>query len=640
MALIEIHEDRHEQSGNVDYTKLMTPEQQRRGEHYAEQYWVRRGEVDSKYKNDWDYLQKLYECRRDADPEDPDYPNNFVPLITPTVEGQVASMLESNIDFKHISDNPAHMDYMRKFDAASEYYRRKTKFKQHFKDHARYYDLLGNCWVTISWQKMYGKCETGPKGLPRIEVPPLLSVLVDGTIKDVKDLQFARYIIREIGYMPIGWARDKYGDAYADALLAGFNRQEGDDPDISSNDSESFMLLHVWTRDNEYENLQLIEMDANGLVFRESDPSKPYYKHVNNEYPFAVSRMIPQLGKFYGTGDGNILRPLQECVNNLTDELELAARFSAQSKMVIDPRANMDDGQLSSNPADIIFAKSPRENILVIPGTGVNNVVLQTITYMLQQAQQATRFHDIMTGNQQGSSATATQITSQITQGSVGIKDKKSDIAETMAWADMYALKLCMQYWDKPFWASIGDAYSEHIDAEGLEEVPTAVPITDKTMKEYEKRAKSDKNIQDIPYWEPATDKAGKMILQAIDFETKVIIGEAIPKGRIDMYNILLGLSQIQLMNEDGTPEPLISPERLRTLMEDILGMKLRTPEEDISKRQSQNQVFDQELLNQINAIGQGNLAQTPQVAPQQVPDNLQQTVPQQPNRDSRNVVM
>lgn len=634
MALVEIYEDRHEQSGSVAYTDLMTAEQRRRGDYYREEYWTRRGEIDAKYKDDWDYLQKLYECRRDPDPIDPDYPCNFIPLITPTVEGQVASMLESNIDFKHISDNPAHMDYMRKLDAASEYFRRKTRFKQHFKDHARYYDLLGNCWVTISWQEMYGECKHGPKGLPRIEVPPVLSVLVDGTIKDVKDLQFARYIIREIGYMPIGWARKEYGDEYADVLLAGFNRDDGDEPDQSGSDADTFMLLHVWTRENEYENLQLIEMDANGLIFRESDPARPYYKYVNNEYPFGISRMIPQLGKFYGTGDGNLLRPLQECVNNLTDELELAARFSAQSKLFVDPRAKMDDGQITSNPADIVYASDPRNNIFVVPGTGLNNVVLQMIQYLLQQAQQATRFHDIMTGHQQGSSATATQITSQITQGSVGIKDKKSDIADTMAWADMYALKLCMQYWDRPFWAAIGDAYSVYVDAEDMEQVTTAVPLTNDEAKKYAEQAKTRKDVERMPYWEPATDSKGNLLLQEIDFETKVIIGESIPKGRIDMYNILLGLSQIQVMNKEGQPEPLISPERLRVLMEDILGMKLRTPEEDISNKQGET--FDNELMNRLNAIGQGNTVQTPQATP----DNLQQTVPQMPNRDSRKVVM
>ena len=81
-----------------------------------------------------------------------------------------------------------------------------------------------------------------------------------------------------------------------------------------------------------------------------------------------------------------------------------------------------------------------------------------------------------MTGNQEGVSATATQINTQMAQGSVGIRDKKTDIAEVMAWADMYALKLCLEYWDKPFWASIGDTGSEYVDVETMVELPAAMP--------------------------------------------------------------------------------------------------------------------------------------------------------------------
>jgi hypothetical protein len=196
---IIIEEEKKFQNGNPDYTKLMTDEQRARGDYYSYEYFLRRGEVDAKYKEDWDYLQKLYECRRDPVADDPDAPCSFIPLLTPTVEGQIASMMESNIDFRHVTNNPGHQNYMPILDAASNYYRNKNKFKQHFKDFARYYDLLGNCWVTITWEKSYSKRDTEPGGCPRISVPPILSVLVDGKIKDYKDLQYAEYIIHEIG---------------------------------------------------------------------------------------------------------------------------------------------------------------------------------------------------------------------------------------------------------------------------------------------------------------------------------------------------------------------------------------------------------------------------------------------------------
>lgn len=624
---IIIEEEKKYQQGNPDYSALMNDEQRRRGQYYSDEYFNRRAEVDTKYKSEWDYYQKMYECKRERPAGvDEDYPCNFIPLLTPCVEGQIASMSESTMEFRHISNIPGSEQKMLKLDAASEYYRRKCNFKLHMKDFSRYYDLLGNGWVTVSWEKSFDKRKTSPGGIPRIIVPPLLSILVDGRIKDYKDLQYADYIIREVGYQSIAWARREYGDDYADALLAGFNRKEGENQTDSVDDSETFMLLYVWTRSNEKHNLQLIEMDANGLIFRESDPLKPYYSYVNNEYPFAFARMMPVQGDFYGFGDGAILKPMQEAVNNLTDELELAARFNAQARTYVDPSAKMGEGQMTSNPEDIVYCKNPHQNILVVPGVGISNVIPQTIEFMLREAQRSTRFHDIMTGNQTGTSATATQIMTQTSQGSVGIKDKKSDIAEVMGWADMYALKLCIEFWDQPFWANINDEKSILIDPESLVTSEVTVPTSVESIEKNIELAKLGIKPPKLSYYE--TIKGEDLV--DIDFTTRVIIGEAIPKGATDWYNIWLGLSQMQVIGKDGTVRPLVSADKIREAFENILGVSLKTMDEKTGEDSSGTMLSG--IMNQLNPIGKGGNVQVPTAS------NLQQTVPQMPNSDSRKV--
>lgn len=635
---IEIYEDNNEQEGgSVDYSHLMTEEQIRRGEYYSQQYRIRRGEIDTQYKQEWDRLWKLYECERAATEDDPDFPNSFVPIITPTVEGQVASMTEADIDFRHVTNNPGHQSYMKTLDAISEFYRKKSRYKLNFKDFARSYNVIGNAWITLSWKKCNSN-EKGPGGYPKITIPNPLSVLPDGKIKDVKDIQDAEYIIHEIGFQPISWARKEYGDEYADAIISGFNRYESDDAEPSYDDTNTFMLLNVWTRSNEQGNLQLIQMDANGLILYESDPDSPYYKYVNNEYPFGIARMIPSLGSFYGKGDGHILRRMQETINNLTDELELAARFSAQSRIFVDPAGKMAPEQITSDPSDPVICIDPRNNIFISPSAGINPVVQTMIEYLLRESQKATRFHESMTGNQKGTSATATQINTQLAQGTVGIKDKKNDIADVMSWADMYAINLCIERWDKGFWANVSNDYSIWIDPEELEKVPATVPVKSSTIgKTIKKMLGGFKGIGDsgtapkTQAYEQAKD--GKdLITTQLDFSTKVIIGESIPKGRTDMYNILLGLSQMTVMNKDGQPEPLISANRLREAMEDVLGMKLKTEQEENEDVIRDAGQMMQDKLNMLNPIGNEEKIQTP-TAP-----NLQQTVPQQIDEDNRRV--
>ena len=611
------------QEGYVAFTSVMTDDQIERGKRYAQQYFTRRSEVDAKYKEEWDYLQKLYEGKRDPVEGDDDFPCSFIPLITPVVEGQVASMLESQIDFFHVTNNPGHKAFMPQFDAASEYYRKKCRFKDHLKDFTRYYDLLGNCFLTICWEKSISNNKTKPNGYPRISVPPLLSVLVDGRIKDFKDLQYAEYIIQEVGYVPLSYILEEYGEDYADACALGINRIEGGEADQSEDDSDSVMLLKYWTRDRESHSLKLVILDINGLIYEEHDTAKgPIYKHVDNEYPFAMARLMPQLGQFYGFGDGTLLMQLQETVNKLTDELELAARFSAQSKVAVDPMADMEGDQLTSNPADPIICKDPNANIKVIQMGGINAVVPNMIEFCLREAQRIVRFHDIMTGSQTGSSATATQINSQMVQGSVGIKDKKSDIAEVMKWADMYALKLCMQYWDKPFWASLGKNSSEYVDMQSVMQVPATVPLTSKTLDEALEQQSMGMDIGKLPTFETAVDESGEIVMTEIDFDTNVIIGDAMPRGKTDMYNILTNLANLKTIDENGVVRSVISYEVLVSELEEILGMALKSEQERLNEAKVQAQALIPESVTGQNPVSPNGGVQTPnaQATP---PDNM-----------------
>lgn len=622
-----IEEDKTEQQGTVTSpTDIMNDEEKRRGQYYSQQYFLRKAEVD-KYEDEWAENEKMYACKRDPVSSDPSYPCSFIPLVTPVIEGQVAAINESGVEYTHVTDVPSHRHLMLKLDAASEYCRRMNKSALYFKDYTRTYDLQGNCWLTISWEKGFDKKVTKPEGYAKLSIPPLRTVFCDGRIKDYKDLQFSEYIIHEIGFVPIMWARNEYGDEKAEALAASSTEYQGVDPDMSFDDSKSFTLLHVWTRTNKQGNLQLIEMDTNGFVLRVSNPNKPYYENVGNEYPFWFGRMIPRLGSFYGFGDGAILKYMQETVNRLTDELEMAARYSAQSQIVVDPRAKMDLDQLTSDPSEIAVANNPRENILQLQGTGLNPVVQNMIEFLLREAQRATRFSDVMTGQVQAASATATAVNSQLVQGSVGIKDKKSDIAAAMEWADRYSLKLCLSKWKKPFWVKLMSDYAEFVDPVMAGTAPASMPLSSSSIQNILNTEDSDR--KKIPEWEYVLGDNDKPIMQNIDFDVKVVLGNAIPKGRTDFYNILLGLAQLQIVGEDGIPKPLVSGERITELFEQTLGIKLKTE----GQRKPQGGVV---ATQGLNPVGNSGAVQVPT----QIPENLFGTMPQQPSGDPRRSVV
>lgn len=628
---VEIYEHRHEVKFSYpDMQDLMSREDFVRGQYYREKYLARKGEMED-YIEEWTLLQKMHACEREHTHPDPNFPCNMIPLITPLVEGEVASMLEREIDYVYTTNNPAHRDSMSTLEAVSEYVRRKNNAHFFYKDYARQYILLGNGWLTVMWDKTYSKDPTKPNGYPRIAVPSLSSVIVDGRIKDYKNLQHASYIIHEIGFQDIAWARKEYGDEKAEAIARTLNMYDGVEASASVDDNNTFMLLHVWTRDNEEGNLQLIEMDSTGFVLRTSDPSEPYYGLVDNEYPFWFGRMIPRQGHFYGYGDGKLLKYMQIFINNLADEMEIASRNNAQPKTFIDvERGDMDLEQWDSDPSHFIAMTNPTQNVYTVPGQGISNVIPQMMNMLLEQAQRAPRFSDIMFGSMSGVSATATQVTGQLNQGSVGIRDKASDVQAAMQWCDRYCLRLCLEKWDVPFWISKFETNSEpeFVDMAILNKRQAVVPATGNILKGIRESFRKTRGPKRVNYEPVYKGKGKKAVYTPLDFDVRISFSSTFPRGKNELFNQIISLLQLQALDPaTGQPAPFISTKIAREKMEKIVGFKLHddetTTEEDLLNAQS------------INPTGVGDEVAMPQGSRVRTqPSNLRDTVPQA--RDNR----
>ena len=197
-----------------------------------------------------------------------------------------------------------------------------------------------------------------------------------------------------------------------------------------------------------------------------------------------------------------------------------------------------------------------------------------------------------------------------------------------MGWADMYALKLCIEFWDTPFWATIRDEKSVIIDSKSLVTSEVTVPMSMDTINKNIELAKKGIVPPKLPYYETVPSEDGELI--DVDFTTRVIIGEAIPKGATDWYNIWLGLSQMQVMEKDGSVRPLVSADKIREAFETILGVSLKTLDEKTGESSGDSMMAG--VMNQLNPIGKGGTVQVPTA------NNLQQTVAQMPNADSRKV--
>ena len=621
-----IYEDKNEQQGTmIDPMSLMTKAQRKRGEYFQEQYLQLKAELDSTADAfEWDELEKMYRCVRDKVNDDPDYPCSFVPLMTPIIEGTVAHMMTSELDKQFFSDNPDHEQYMPQLEGAADYICRESQFDLQFKDATRSYEVYGNGIVGIMLQENRGFDPGKPKKCPRVFYIPVRHFLVDGRIKDYKDLQDAEFIIHIIPNVSIRFIRDQYGDDYAEAALSATYTPDTVAGSYSENDTHSVELLNVWHRNNKKHNLQLTVMDTNGLIFKESNPNKPYYKGVGNLYPFAFGRMIPNERNLYGFGDGHILKPFQETLNRLMDEMELAARYSAQPKVAIDPDAYADAGDLNSDPSEPLLIEDPGRNFRVISPGNISNVIPMMMEIIFARAQFATRFSDIMTGAQQAASETATATQNRVTQAAVGIGDKKADIVAMMEFSLKYALNIAIHTWEKPFWTRLSRSKMPlYFDAKPFRNMPKVIPASPERIEAWRKNNPKAPASQTPKYEHMTSDDADPNAPTGVNltFDVKMTISDDRPHGKVQMFNYVMSMLQVAVPKEDGTVGPLIEREKAIELIERYLGIRLTDKEkEDVAAASAVPQPMDGSAPSQngnipINPVSDSQNVQMPQGA-------------------------
>jgi hypothetical protein len=564
--LPEIYENQYDQKFASARDKVNTKEQQERANFYLTKYRFSKSEYQPRLDED-EEVEKLYRCEREK--KNDNDPNSFDPIILPVVEGQVSAMTEKFISASVKGEGYSDQRFAHTGQILTDFAYRNIRIKSKVKQGIRRYVLNGTGCFALGWNPD----ALDGFGLPDWRTPQISKIFVDGKIKNLMDLEKAEYIIEEIGSFSILSARKDYGDDIADAVQLG-NTQPDFDGSQSQDDQYAFTKLHIWTRNNDEGNLQLIEMSLCGIILKESDPSSPYYEWVDNKYPYFFFGLYPEEGKFHRFGDGKLLKRLQILLNNLWDECVTAAKYSAQQERYVDPNAGMDPDQLDGDPSHPIYVREPTKNVKTTIGQGINQIVFQLITLILNETQRITRFSTLMTGNAPGREITATQSGIMIQQGNSGIDDKRNDISEAIGEATQYMIGLMMEFWPaaKAIRIAEDSEETEWVDARQLKNVPAMIPVD----SNYEKKWMAMHPDKPVPQYMQLESDSGEAQTKKVAFDIQVSIGEGMPTSKLALMNLILSLSKMVLPDETtGMPRALLSYQQVQKLVEDIIGLPI-----------------------------------------------------------------
>lgn len=591
---VAIYEDNYQQDDAFQKARdeLMTEEQQKRVDFYLSKYHEGKADLEERMQ-EWEEIHRAYKGERTDIIDDEDMKKEVaVNIMLTQIEGQVSSMQTANITGSYQGVGFSDQKFARTAGIVGDFILKRNNARQIVKKAGRRYLQFGHTVLTTYWDNE----ALDNFGLPRIECLKPGTVIFDDKIEDiVDDLQRCDYIIHEVGSRSIMWARKKYGDEIADAIQLG-NNDPGFEFKDTDND-ESFTYLRVWTRNNEYENLQLLEISLCGILLSESDPSEPYYKHIFNRYPFFVAGLYKDESDQYYFGDGKILLSMQKVINKLYDEIILAIKFSSQGRTYADPKSRLNPAEFAeADPSKVIYADNPHQYIKTERGVGLNEVVFNLLTQLLDKVQEVTRFSALMTGNDPGRSMTATQAGIQMQQGITGIDDKRADLSKALGDALSYAIGLCMEFWSaaKAFRVADNDDQFEWIDVRQFREIPELIPASREYIENFKK---NNPNAETVPEYMQLEieDEDGKIkpATKQLELDISVNIGEGIPNNKIALYNIILQLSQLVLVDEvTGQPRPLIGFRQFKQMVEDYLNIKIDDNTDDYEAYQQLQQAL------------------------------------------------
>ena len=165
--------------------------------------------------------------------------------------------------------------------------------------------------------------------------------------------------------------------------------------------------------------------------------------------------------------------------------------------------------------------------------------------------------------------------------------------------------------------AFAGDEF-EWIDARQLASIPEMIPAPEDYISNYRKANPGNEDIPQFTQLEVDSDKVdeeGNPIkvgaTKQIELDVIVNIGEGLPNNKIALYNMVLSLSQIMLLDETtGQPRPLIGYKQFKIMVENYLGIKLSDNEEELDLKlllqlamkveQECKQIRDNEKTTQI----------------------------------------
>lgn len=533
-------------------------------------------ELNTNYSNmltkasEWSDIDNFYANEQE---EKDGRPNSKMNIICSTVEGQIAEMIEQDFSIAIKAEDPSSLGYAKTVKPFLEWVLRKNHFNKKREIHERRRLKFGIAYFKIG----YDKSAFGGFGLPLLETPGVDKIVIDPIVASVEDLEKAEYIYELINMGKVQ-AEMLYGSDKAEMITYGHNSYWDSyvfSKTVTQDSTSMWTLIQRWSK-NKAGKLRVEEFSNDGILLFDSFKGKDrkanqkklevkassYYKYTFDRYPYFGTCVYQKEGSFYGFGDGALLLPLQKMINNLYDKIMVAAR---PNMILINSTSNVDvDGfdEDSFQPVYYDSSASGAPPVHVAQYGTVNDSWWRLLDYMRNEAQRVVRFSDIMTGG--GSGGTATEASINQKQGAMCAFQKKVQFSDTIQDCCEFMVNLAQEYGCGRFFKGSKEGEFKYVDL-----TQNKIPIMKPASSGYQRAWKEEHPDKEMPKYELTGG------FKNPEFDIEITLGAGLPKTPAFLYNLVEKLSQMQTIDMQGQPKPVVSFEELRGFIKEFLGLNL-----------------------------------------------------------------
>lgn len=516
----------------------------------------------------WETIDTYWEGESNLPESDSD-PGSNTNIINPSVEGQVALLVEQNIAIQASPVGPSDVPFAEDVRVMLEWVKEKNKMKRKLDVHERRRKKFGTGIFRVLFDPTFMK----GFGLPDIQPINPAYLFTDPVITDVYKLQEGRFEI-EIANKSVKWALDntKFIEDRAKAIMPGyhpmesewiFNEDEGEVDDISK-DSYLHMYIFIRAKDGDECKLRMVEMSGCGVILRDTwEENKDFFP--NPKYPYFLTPDMYREGTVWGKSSSELLLDGQDQINDFDDQIRINARLTGNPQRIVYTDSGVDADKVTNEPALNIPANpvsngKPLE--WVIPPSMPSYILNRRDRIIDVDRQITTRFSDQSAGIRQKGVDTATEALQLAQSGAAVIDHQKLLLQETLSEVFEYCLELIKENWteERAFKITEKENQFRWFKGSKLKEIPSMGPATEMYKAQFAKD-NPDATIPDSMILE----ENGKPVTKEAEFDIAVTVGAGMPNNKAFVYSVM----------SEAFKGQVVSPEEFRKYLQNNLGLPL-----------------------------------------------------------------